>query len=570
MLTESRYKSEVQDISQMVLAIVQVNPQLQKSASGELPQFRASNGVNGNHDHSRTVSSTSGPSPYTIDMPMDFGGLNMNGDAAPTTAGAQADDGEPYMFIPPDPQAYYRELLKNSFTHDLADEALVAANSNAYDRTSLKLFSKSSSDMLNEIGNRWRVPQISRVILLKDVVRQLFDEKAIDLDTLDVALNYLSSFPTDNKKQDSTRIADPNTWPVADNSFNRQILASMHETLLRDLFEEAQQCFSVKPPAIGPILGLLDTHFYENPMFSKPKESQHRFSEHLQEALYDKAHETYEHLVDKHLRPANRDVEFFDVIQLGKDVVKTGQRIQKRWNRNPPIMGVKPAVIFVRVVLPAYASDAREQIIGILSQAETRQEEIPLDDGFQLYREMTQIREIHTDVLPDVAFTLNIEDLLAPFVWRWIATTDQDFVGWVESAVKQDLFRTRNEDPQQPPSEAERHSVSVIDIFHSFNQAVEQVLSLDWADEYQYAKFMTALSKNIGAALERYCEMLERFFIQEMDRVTPEQEVTMAQSRQEKWVKMAKDAMANKEKVEPFQFLPEVSYEPYDMIKNRR
>jgi len=31
------------------------------------------------------------------------------------------------------------------------------------------------------------------------------------------------------------------------------------------------------------------------------------------------------------------------------------------------------------------------------------------------------------------------------------------------------------------------------------------------------------------------------------------------QTRQEKWIKMAKDAIAAKERAEPFQFLPEVS-----------
>lgn len=39
--------------------------------------------------------------------------------------------------------------------------------------------------------------------------------------------------------------------------------------------------------------------------------------------------------------------------------------------------------------------------------------------------------------------------------------------------------------------------------------------------------------------------------------MTPEQEAASRQTRQEKWVQMAKDTWANKEKVEPFQFLPE-------------
>lgn len=120
------------------------------------------------------------------------------------------------------------------------------------------------------------------------------------------------------------------------------------------------------------------------------------------------------------------------------------------------------------------------------------------------------------------------------------------------------MFAVRTSIPQQPPTEEERHSVSVIDIFRSFHEAVEQVMQLDWDNDLQYAKFMTSLSKSIGAGISRYCELLEQLFIKEMDRMTPEQEAAMMQSRQEKWIRMAKDALATKDRVEPFQFLPEV------------
>ncbi|KAK5188067.1 hypothetical protein LTR16_008815, partial [Cryomyces antarcticus] len=68
---------------------------------------------------------------------------------------------------------------------------------------------------------------------------------------------------------------------------------------------------------------------------------------------------------------------------------------------------------------------------------------------------------------------------------------------------------------------------------------------------------MTALSKSIGTGLARYCELIEQSFVKEMDRVTPEQEAAARQTRQEKWMQLAKDTWANKEKIEPFHFLPE-------------
>ena len=139
--------------------------------------------------------------------------------------------------------------------------------------------------------------------------------------------------------------------------------------------------------------------------------------------------------------------------------------------------------------------------------------------------------------------------------------TDANLVGWVENAVKQDSFIVGSEHPNQILMDDERHSVSVVDIFRSFNQSIEQIVNLNWDDDLQYAKFMTTLSKAIGVGLSRYCELVEQKFSKEMDRLTPEQEAAARQTRQEKWMQLAKDAWSNKEKIEPFQFLPEV--DPY-------
>lgn len=129
---------------------------------------------------------------------------------------------------------------------------------------------------------------------------------------------------------------------------------------------------------------------------------------------------------------------------------------------------------------------------------------------------------------------------------------------WVEQALRQDAFAIRaNESIEFAPDEL-KHSVSVIDIFRSFNQVAEQLIQLGWDDDFQYAKFMTALSKSIGKGVAIYCESLEQLFTKEMDRLSPEQEAALHKTTQEKWMQMAKDAWTNKEKMEPFQFLPEV------------
>ena len=135
--------------------------------------------------------------------------------------------------------------------------------------------------------------------------------------------------------------------------------------------------------------------------------------------------------------------------------------------------------------------------------------------------------------------------------------TESSILDWVNEAIKQDNFRVRTEN-SEIPTEDQRHSLSVIDIFTSFNQTIDRIVQLNWDDDLQYAKFMTALAKVVGAGVARYCEVLEQKFGKEMDRLTAEQEAARNQSTQEKWLSLAKDAWNNKEKIEPFNFFPEV------------
>ena len=165
-------------------------------------------------------------------------------------------------------------------------------------------------------------------------------------------------------------------------------------------------------------------------------------------------------------------------------------------------------------------------------------------------------------------FPFHVESLLQDFVWRWLRLTDQKIMDWVSQATRQDAFAVRADGTELPP-EDDRHSVSVIDIFRSFNQVVENMVQLEWDDDRQYAKFMTHLSNSIGKGVATYCDSLEKMFTREMDRLTPEQEAALNQTTQEKLMQFAKDTWTNKDKIEPFQFSSEVCSCPSQLDKYR-
>jgi hypothetical protein len=255
--------------------------------------------------------------------------------------------------------------------------------------------------------------------------------------------------------------------------------------------------------------------------------------------------------------PQNQEEwQFYHVVQLGKAVVKLCQRIQKRYKKTPEIMGVNPMTILVETMFPSFENDAGDLIQRILHVAQAKNSEVDLQDGFDLYKELVEIRRIHRDALPDIPFAFHIEDSLADFVWRWIRVADTRMPELVDAAIANDSFQVRAEHP----SDDERHSVSVIDIYRLFNETIDQIFQLEWDDDVHHAKYMTALSKSIGLGLARYCEVVEQKFTFEMTRAPPPHEVQTSQTKQEKWMQLAKDAWNNKEKIEPFQFYPEVSH----------
>jgi hypothetical protein len=555
---------EVPDISQMILAILQSNPELAKSSpGGSVPQFKPNASVDLGYAGSPTSENGSS---YVIDQPVDMSGVNLRDGGA--------DDGASYTFIPQDPRTYYRAILKEALTYDLADAELQASEATS-ETPAMKLLSKQSAELLNEIAVRWRLPPCSRLILMLDVIQEKYVNQEIDLDTLDAGFTYIKEPPpppTDKKSNRMSHIPvqdalfDRSRWTVQDYALNQQILSSLNDALLRELFELLMHVFDNKAPAVGPIMYILENHIYDDPGFAGTPEDLDKFAEQLKLALKQKAADVYGELLAKHIPETKEEWEFYHVIELGKAVVKLCEKIQKRYRKNPEVMGVSPMMCLVEEIFPAYAADARDLVARIMEVAHSKNETVPVQDGFDLYKELVEIRRIHSDALPNRKFAFKIEDLLQDFVWRWIEVTDANLIGWVENAFKADQFQIESQNPV--PDDEERHSVSVVDMFRSFNQSIEQIVGLNWDDDFQYAKFMTAVSKSIGIALARYCELVEQKFGREMDRMTPEQEAAARQTRQEKWITMAKDLYTQREKVEPFQFYPEVS--SHLLLESRR
>jgi SOS response regulatory protein OraA/RecX len=211
------------------------------------------------------------------------------------------------------------------------------------------------------------------------------------------------------------------------------------------------------------------------------------------------------------------------------------------------------------VVYPKLALKVKSVLEETFAELAAQEQEMALDDGFDIYRQFTDLRALYTGLknMPE-EWPVHIEDLFIQFPKRWLQEVDAKVMGWVEGAVKQDKQMFSAMEGPDLTERQERHTSSVVDIFRSFNQSIGFLKELNWQDEYQYAKFMTVMTKILEKGVTRYCEELEYWFRHELNKKTPEQEAALTQTKQQKWMAMAKEAWSNEKKVEPFQFAPEV------------
>lgn len=61
---------------------------------------------------------------------------------------------------------------------------------------------------------------------------------------------------------------------------------------------------------------------------------------------------------------------------------------------------VSPLDILLGCVLPMFAHDAQDIVIRLMQRAKDQGVEIPIEDGFELYKTFSSIRRLHSDALP--------------------------------------------------------------------------------------------------------------------------------------------------------------------------
>ena len=337
--------SEIPDLSQMMLNIIQSNPELAKTNTAPTMQqnkrFSAAPSESSLSDISRNVSDNSDSnSMYAMDQTLDINALTLKDDVVQ----ASDDDDLHYTFIPTDPRMFYRAILWEAFTYDLYQDNSQNSQDTSGDNR-VALLSKGSTDLLNEIACRWRVPEFSRFVLFLDVVREKFDQGDIGSDILDAAFNFIRQPQIDSRRTKRSSLIVQNSlfdrtkWTVTDYLLNKQILNLLHKSLLRELYTSLKGCYGKDPPSIATTMDVLHTHIYDDPLFSVSEEELNTYEENLRTMLREEAMDVYRTYLAKEIPELKENWQFAHVISLGKVVIKQCQKTQKKFKKMPEIMG---------------------------------------------------------------------------------------------------------------------------------------------------------------------------------------------------------------------------------------
>ena len=193
---------ETSHLQQLMVAMVQINPELAKSSpSSILPSAQQSNVRPGSHypsaDSPARHSSISSRRSFII--PHDNLGDDAEGEDEELPVGHY------FTFIPPNPRKFYKRLLELCLVADL--EIMLSPEVDDNDEVSLGILSGAHIELLNECALRWRIGHSYRAACFLDLVRQFFERNDVPMECIPEALQNVSKVMNDSELDQ---------WPVQD------------------------------------------------------------------------------------------------------------------------------------------------------------------------------------------------------------------------------------------------------------------------------------------------------------------------------------------------------------------
>ncbi|KAJ6630181.1 hypothetical protein B0H10DRAFT_1775171 [Mycena sp. CBHHK59/15] len=527
---------ETTHLQQLMVAMVQFNPELAKStpaetASGSSYGGRPGSSYSGYEAPTRNASIGSRRSFYSITA------LDNNGEALQEDV--NGDDeipvGHYFTYIPPNPKKFYKRLLEHCLLADL--EIMLSPEVDDNDEVSLGILSAPHLDLINECALRWRIGHPYRAVCFLDLVKQFYERQDIPLECIPEALQHVSKVMSD---------MDLEKWPAQDSEYLANVYGGLFNTFLSSLYHAMDSIPNLKPSEVEPYLSVLE-HVRDSGLlerFGFDLDINARLAD-VQAQIRQVSARWYG-LKIQELQSAPGVNRALPLLLMTDELEKSAKLLDKRFPE--PILGQLDIVsLVVEVQIPQLIQDIQGSQKRLFeSSMNGPTPDVPIQDIFALYRRSKTLMGMYAAFCPQGHIDFDINSFFEPYVRQWLMNTDSKTGQWVEAAIAADKFQAEG---------SEGHSSSIVDLFDSLRSPIEFLQDLEWEEEYQDARFFTALSKSISKAIEQYCRNVEGLFLTEM---FPRPNDYLQPQKSSAWLEKARQlAIQGDKKVEPFNFQPE-------------
>ncbi|KAJ8074784.1 hypothetical protein PM082_019109 [Marasmius tenuissimus] len=519
---------ETTHLQQMVLAMVQFNPELAKSAPTDALPSPYTAGVRPGsmyaHDNQGRNNSSIGSrrSLYANDYD--------------DTLGGEDDDievGHNFTYIPPNPKRFYKRLLELCLIADL--EAMLSPDVDDNDEVSLGILSPAHIELINECALRWRIGQQHRVTCFLDLVRQFYERNEIPPECVPEALQTVTRALQD---------LEMDQWPVSDSEYLCSVYGSLFNLFLSSLYHAMDALPGLKPVDIELYLHVLE-HVRDSGLLERFDLDINARLADVKDKIKQMATQYYENKMQE-LQAAPGVNRALPLLFLTDELEKSAKLLDKRFPE--PILGELDIVsLMVEVEVPMFVQDLQDSQKRLFeSSMNGPTPDVPIQDIFTLYRRTKTLMNMYNAFCPEGETSFNMGDFFEPYVRQWLTNTDSTTENWVSAAIAADKFQAED---------AEGHSSSIVDLFDSLRSPINFLQDLEWEDDYQNARFFTSLSKTVSKAVEQYCRSIETLFLSEM---FPRPNDYLQPQKSSAWLEKARQlAVQGEKKVEPFNFQPE-------------
>ncbi|TRM60034.1 hypothetical protein BD626DRAFT_549942 [Schizophyllum amplum] len=511
---------ETSHIQQLMVAMVQFNPELAKSTPADV---LSSTRPGHSYSASRQASVGSRRSLYALEQDVD----DENGDDDDIQVGHN------YTYIPPNPKKYYKKLLEFCLLSDL--ERMMSPEVDDNDEVSLGILSASHIELINECALRWRIGQPYRVACFLDLVRQFYERNDVPMECVPEALQNVQRVMGE---------VEFDKWPMQDMEYLTSVYGSLFNIFLSSVYHSMDALPDLKKADIAPYLAVLE-QLQESGLLERFEvDVQARMGD-IQERIRQVAQHYYEFKTQEfHAEPGvNRALP---LLLMTDDIEKHAKLLDKRFAE--PILGQLDIVsLVVGEQIPLFVAELQRNEKHLFEASMNGPTpDVPIQDIFALYRRTKTLLGMYKAFVPEGQLSFDLAQFFEPYVRQWLANTDAKTSQWVEAAIAADKFEAES---------TEGHSSSIMDLFDSLRSPINFLEDLEWEDEYQNARFFTALSKTVSKAVEQYCRNVEGLFLTEM---FPRPNDFLQPQKSSAWLEKARQlAIQGEKRVEPYNFQPE-------------